>query len=132
MSFLGLLTLAAAAVAVLALVRVVWVGARFDDQPAQADRLSRALVAHGIAMLALAAVGPIAGAIPWYAAIFAGAWGATWLVVGRAYDPAQSPHDRSRRLEAASRDERRQPGGDRFVKRRRAGARATDKSARTR
>ena len=132
MSFPGLLTLAAAAAAVLALVRVVWVGARFDDQPAQADRLSRALVVHGLAMVALAAVGLIAGTIPWYAAIFAGAWGATWLVVGRAYDPAQSPHERHRRLEVARRDERRQPGGDRFVKRKPAGERTRNKSARTR
>ena len=132
MSFSGLLTLAAAAAAGLALVRVVQVGARFDDQPAHADRLSRALVAHGLAMLALASVGLIAGTIPWYAAIFVGAWGAAWLVVGRAYDPSMDADDRHRQLEAARRDERPLRAGGRFARRRRARRREKDRTASTR
>ena len=92
--------------AALAVVRVVQIGARYADQQEQADRLSRALVVHGLAMLVLAATALVFGTFPWFVAIFAGAWGATWLVVGRAYDPSLDAHDRQRQLEATMRDER--------------------------
>jgi hypothetical protein len=97
--------MAAGLLAAVAAARAVQLGLRFDDE--RGERLSRALVVHGIAVLVLAATVLIAGWLPWPIAVLAGgwaiAWGATAIVVGRRYDPSLSEE---RALEEARRDER--------------------------
>jgi hypothetical protein len=110
----ALITTCALIVAILAFARVVQLVARFGDDRATA--LSRAFVLHGVACLMLAAadfvVDPLG--LPLVLQVLAGlltaAWGATWVIVGRAYDPAMPAEQRLAELEAMERDERgRQP-----------------------
>jgi hypothetical protein len=99
------ITMAAGLLAAVAAARVIQLGLRFDDE--RGEKLSRALVGHGAAVLVLAATVLIAGWLPWPIAVLTGgmaiAWGATAIVAGRRYDPSLTEE---RALEEARRDER--------------------------
>jgi hypothetical protein len=103
-------------VALLALARVVQLVARFGDDRGTA--LSHAFVVHGLACLALAGVDFVVDplglplALQILLGLLTAAWGATWVLVGRAYDPDMSEEERAAQLAAMERDERgRQPAG---------------------
>jgi hypothetical protein len=97
--------MAAGLLAAVAAARVIQLGLRFDDE--RGEKLSRALVVHGAAVLVLAAAVLIAGWLPWPIAVLAGgmtiAWGATAIIAGRRYDPSLTEE---RALAEARRDER--------------------------
>jgi hypothetical protein len=107
---IALITTCALIVAVLAFARVVHIVARFGDDRATA--LSRAFVVHGAACLTLAAADFVADplGLPLVLQILAGlmtaAWGATWVIVGRAYDPDMPTERRLDELDAAKLEER--------------------------
>jgi hypothetical protein len=99
----------AGAIAILAAARAVQLGRRrLDDERAAA--LSRALVAHGAAVLAVGASAVLGGGLRTTTAVLvalaSGAWGCAWILVGRSYDPEEDPRQRERRLEALRREER--------------------------
>ena len=110
MDVVTLISTCALIVAVLAFARVVHIVARFGDDRGTA--LSRAFVLHGAACLMLAAADFVADplGLPLVLQILAGlltaAWGATWVIVGRAYNADMPVEQRVEQLEAAKLEER--------------------------
>jgi hypothetical protein len=103
----GSITAIAGAIAILAAARAVQLALRLDDE--RAARLSRALVAHGAAVLVVGA-SAVLGGLRWTTAVLVvlatGAWGFAWILIGRSYDPGEDPAERERRLAALRREER--------------------------
>ena len=102
MSVSGSIAAIAGAIAILAAVRAVVLARRLDD--AHTVALSRTLVVHGAAVLLVGASAVLGGELApmttVLVALATGAWGFTWVLVGRSYD--LDPE----RLEALRREER--------------------------